>query len=89
MEDVPLESQNVKSDRFDLAQPQNFWREELENRDIFWDELINLITKFSISKNLSAKVENVTGKCSKISQNLTITQTLFRKILRQIWKTFH
>ena len=79
MEDVPLESQNVKSDRFDLAQPQSFWREGLENRDIFWHELINLITKFSISKNLSAKSRNVTGKCSKISQDLTITQTLFRK----------
>ena len=79
MGDLPLESKNVKSDRFDLAQPQNFGREELENRDIFWDELINLITKFSISKNLSAKSRNVTGKSSKISQNLTITQTLFRK----------
>ena len=79
MGDFPLESKNVKSDRFDLAKPQNFWREELENRDIFWDELINLITKFSISKNLSAKSRNVTGKSSKISQNLTITQTLFRK----------
>ena len=79
MEDVPLESQNVKSDRFDLAQPQNLGREELENRDIFWDELINLIIKFSISKNPSTKSRNVTGKSSKISQNLTITQTLFRK----------
>ena len=79
MGDFPLESQNVKSDRFDLAQPQNFGRDELENRDIFWDELINLITKFSISKNPSTKIRTVTGKSPKISRNLTITQALFRK----------
>ena len=42
MEDVPLESQNVESDRFDLAKPQNLWREELENRDIFWDEIVSI-----------------------------------------------
>ena len=67
------------SKNFDLAKPQNFWKDGLENQVIFWDELINLMTKFPTSKNPSTKIRTVTGKSPKISQNLTITQALFRK----------
>ena len=67
------------SKNFDLAKPQNFWKDGLENQVIFWDELINLMTKFPTSKNPSTKIRTVTGKSPKISRNLTITQALFRK----------
>ena len=67
------------SKNFDLAKPQNFWKDGLENQVIFWDELINLMTKLPTSKNPSTKIRTVTGKSPRISQDLTITQTLFRK----------
>ena len=42
MGNLPSESQDFDSDKFDSDKTDNFWKEELENRDIFWDEIVSI-----------------------------------------------
>ncbi|MGD1714005.1 replicative DNA helicase, partial [Dapis sp. BLCC M172] len=39
---LPSESQSLDSDRLNLAKLDNSWNEQLENTDIFWDEIVSI-----------------------------------------------
>ncbi|NEO51644.1 MAG: replicative DNA helicase [Okeania sp. SIO3B5] len=74
-----LEDLDFDSDRFDLAEPENSWSQQLENTAIFWNKLVSLIENFAESKNQSLQSRTVKGKSDKNSENLTTTDTLYRK----------
>ncbi|NEQ73756.1 MAG: replicative DNA helicase [Okeania sp. SIO2C9] len=79
MGNLPSENLDFNSDRFNLAKPDNAWREQLENRAFFWDELVSLMEKFAESKNQSLQSRTVKGKSHKNSENLTTADTLYKK----------
>ncbi|MCL2934907.1 MAG: replicative DNA helicase, partial [Trichodesmium sp. MAG_R03] len=79
MGNLPSESQDFDSDKFDSYKTDNFWRKELENQVIVWDELVSLLAKFATSKNQLAKSITIKGKSPKNSQNLTTPNTICGK----------
>ncbi|WP_375340607.1 replicative DNA helicase [Okeania sp. SIO3I5] len=76
MGNIPSENLDFDSDRFDLAKLENSWKEQLENTDIFWDELASLIEKFAESKNQSVNSRTVKRTSPQNSENLTTTNTI-------------
>ncbi|NEP87515.1 MAG: replicative DNA helicase [Okeania sp. SIO2C2] len=81
MGNLPSENLDFNSDRFNLAKPDNAWKEQLESRDIFWNKLVSLMEKFAESQNQLLQGRSVKGMSDKISENLTTADTICGKNL--------
>jgi len=76
MRNFPSENLDCHSEKFNLVRQQNFWSEELENLEIFRDELVSLVEKFAESKNQLLPNRTVKRTSAKNSENLTTTAPL-------------
>ncbi|NEQ40103.1 MAG: hypothetical protein F6K40_29235, partial [Okeania sp. SIO3I5] len=81
MESFLLESLDFGSDRLALVRLENSWWDKLKSREIFWNELLSLVSKFSISKYQLLKSTSVKKTSEKTSNNLTTTDTFYGKNL--------
>ncbi|NET25945.1 replicative DNA helicase [Okeania sp. SIO1I7] len=81
MKNISSKSLDFNFDRLNLIRPENSWKEELENREFFWDELVSLVESFVESKSRSVNSRTVKGKSPKNSEDLTTADTICGKNL--------
>ncbi|MDY7005218.1 MAG: DnaB-like helicase C-terminal domain-containing protein [Cyanobacteriota bacterium] len=62
--------------RLNLVRQDNFWDEELENTQIFWNEIVDVIEKFAKYRYLETEGRNRKVKTEQNFDNLTTAETL-------------
>ncbi|MEB3341576.1 DnaB-like helicase N-terminal domain-containing protein, partial [Okeania sp.] len=67
---------SFNSQKFDLAKPDNFSLQKLENWEILWNELVSLMASFAKSKHQSLNSKTLKITSDKNSDNLTTTNTI-------------
>ncbi|WP_287238773.1 replicative DNA helicase, partial [Okeania sp. SIO1H5] len=89
MKNFPSINLDLSSSRLNLVRQENSWIEELENTQILWNEIVDVMEKFAESRYLSVEGRNGKGKTEENYDNLTTTDTFYEKNFPSINIDFH
>ncbi|NET77365.1 MULTISPECIES: replicative DNA helicase [Okeania] len=88
MRNFPFINLDFPSYRLNLVRQENFWVEELENTQILWNEIVDVMEKFAESRYLSAQSKNGKEKTEQNFNNLTTTETFCGKNILSDMRNF-